>query len=244
MHWWVAWVASAFVMRFGFWPYPKGRRSRPLFAITQARNTSAFIAACAPRGCRDPCWVAWIGRSILLFRVDLGLSGLRASFVLRDYGHSKGQLRAGVSVAIARDARRARAVRVARNSCSRCASVSRVMPISAAILRISSSVGLSSDITFSSKAKGESRKAIGGSTGGSVTPAAREYLAAAPTLLTYNLLWIFTGRNMPRRPLSANAWGVLAQDLAGCFAAGIAETAGFFGGAFFLRTMGLGGGPF
>ncbi len=39
-------------------PHPRGRRGRPLFAITQARNTFAYSAACAPRGCRDPCWVA------------------------------------------------------------------------------------------------------------------------------------------------------------------------------------------
>jgi hypothetical protein len=43
-------------------PHPRGRRGRPLFEITQARNTFTYSAACAPRGCRDPCWVAWLGR--------------------------------------------------------------------------------------------------------------------------------------------------------------------------------------
>jgi len=38
-------------------PHPRGRRGRPLFAITQARNTSAIFAAVTPRGCRVPCWV-------------------------------------------------------------------------------------------------------------------------------------------------------------------------------------------
>jgi peroxiredoxin len=32
-------------------------------ANTQARNTFAYSAACAPRGCRVPCWGAWFGRS-------------------------------------------------------------------------------------------------------------------------------------------------------------------------------------
>ena len=48
-------VASAILRRFRLQPHPKGRRSRSLFAITQARNTSAIIAAVTPRGCREPC---------------------------------------------------------------------------------------------------------------------------------------------------------------------------------------------
>jgi len=42
-------------------PHPKGRRDRPLLAITQARNTSAIIAAMTPRGCREPCWAPGSG---------------------------------------------------------------------------------------------------------------------------------------------------------------------------------------
>ena len=53
-------VASAILRRFRLQPHPKGRRRRSLFAITQARNTSAIIAAMTPRGCREPCSVALI----------------------------------------------------------------------------------------------------------------------------------------------------------------------------------------
>jgi hypothetical protein len=69
-------LASAILQGARLQPHPKGRRSRSLFAITQARNTSAIIAAVAPRGCREPCWAARIGRTNLLFRIDLGLSEL------------------------------------------------------------------------------------------------------------------------------------------------------------------------
>jgi hypothetical protein len=50
------WVASAILRSFQLQPHPKGRRHFPLFAITQARNTSAIIAAMTPRGCREPCF--------------------------------------------------------------------------------------------------------------------------------------------------------------------------------------------
>ena len=85
-------MASAFLRRFREQPHPKGRRIRSLFAIAQARNTSAIIAAMTPRGCREPCSVALSGRSALLFWIDLGRTGFRESFVLRDPGHIKGQL--------------------------------------------------------------------------------------------------------------------------------------------------------
>jgi hypothetical protein len=65
-------VASAILRSFRLQPHPKGRRCRPFFAITQARNTSAIIAAMTPRGCREPCSVAQSGRLALLFWTDLG----------------------------------------------------------------------------------------------------------------------------------------------------------------------------
>ena len=69
-------MASAILRSFRLLPHPKGCRRRSLVAIPQARNTSAIIAAMTPRGCREPCSVALFGRSALLFRVDLGLTGL------------------------------------------------------------------------------------------------------------------------------------------------------------------------
>jgi hypothetical protein len=69
-------MASAILRCFRLQPYPKGRRYRSLFAITQARNTFAIIAAMTSRGCREPCSVAPFGRSALLFRIDLGRTGL------------------------------------------------------------------------------------------------------------------------------------------------------------------------
>ena len=73
-------------------PHPRGRRGRPLFAITQARNTFAYFAALAPRGCRDPCWAAWLREfEPSLPARALASPGFRASFVLRDPGHSKGE---------------------------------------------------------------------------------------------------------------------------------------------------------
>jgi hypothetical protein len=45
-------MASAVLRRFRLRPHPKGCRYHSLFAITQARNTSAIIAAMTPRGCR------------------------------------------------------------------------------------------------------------------------------------------------------------------------------------------------
>ncbi len=48
-------MASAILRRFRLQPHPKGRRRLPLFAIPQARNTSAIIAAMTQRGCREPC---------------------------------------------------------------------------------------------------------------------------------------------------------------------------------------------
>lgn len=62
--------------RCDFKPHPRGRCSRPIFVIPQARNTLTYFAVCAPRGFRDPCWGAEIGRSSLLFWLDLGLTRL------------------------------------------------------------------------------------------------------------------------------------------------------------------------
>lgn len=51
-----AWVGlGVLAMRYFTNPNPMGRRFCSLFAIAQARNTSAIIAAVAPRGCRGPC---------------------------------------------------------------------------------------------------------------------------------------------------------------------------------------------
>src|ERR1700687_3797360 len=88
-----AWVASASYDALRLQPYPKGRRSRPLSTTTQARNTSAIIAACS-------AWVSGIraglprsGDRFFSSESTLALPGFRASFVLRDHGHIKSQFR-------------------------------------------------------------------------------------------------------------------------------------------------------
>ena len=90
---WAAWVASAILRQLRLQPHPRGRRHRPFFAITQARNTSAIIAAVTPRGCREPCWVTRT-REIEPSLPDRSWPhpGFRDSFVLRDPGHIKSQL--------------------------------------------------------------------------------------------------------------------------------------------------------
>jgi len=65
--------ASALVPRVRLRLCPKGRRDRKLVAITQARNTSAIIAAYSA-WVPEPCWAAGFGSQYLLFRCCLGLT--------------------------------------------------------------------------------------------------------------------------------------------------------------------------
>ena len=61
--------------------------------VSQAHNAFALIVAYASRGYLVPVLGILVGRSILLFWVDLGLPFFRNSFVPRDPPHSKYQIR-------------------------------------------------------------------------------------------------------------------------------------------------------
>ena len=66
----------------------KGLSSSPLFAITQARNTSASMRR-APRGCQGSRWESGSGDRPFSSDSTLAAPGFRGSFVLRDHRHIK-----------------------------------------------------------------------------------------------------------------------------------------------------------
>ena len=68
-----------------------GNHSSPATAITQARNTSAIIAACSAWVLGNRAGLLGSGDETFSSGVTLALPGFRASFVLRDRCHSKGE---------------------------------------------------------------------------------------------------------------------------------------------------------